>query len=211
MNDVKITITKSNKRKTKQMTTLDLTKTVYIPIDIQDGIVNTGNLEPYTSDELLNATNHLTHAFKNTDALIALVKVDARTFYYLHPSRATRTQEIHVPKDYDTLLPTIATDETADNVITVIKHNPSAFFGTDLDLQLRRRGIDTIILSGVTTSNGVYATALDAFQHSYHLYIISDATTDRDAELHQLFFDKLYPKLGTVITMDELSDMIKDN
>lgn len=193
------------------MTTLDLTKTAYIPIDIQEGIVNTGNLAPYTSDELLRATNHLTHTFKNTDALIALVKVDAKTFYYLHPSRATRTQAIHLPKDYDTLLPTIATDETADNVITVTKHNPSAFFGTDLDLQLRRRGIDTIILSGVTSSNGVYATALDAFQHGYHLYIVSDATTDRDTDLHQLFFEKLYPKLGTVITLDDMIHMINKN
>lgn len=192
------------------MTTLNLSKTAYIPIDIQAGIVNTGNLAPYTSDELLSATNHLTQVFKNTEALITLVKVDAKTFYYLHPNRVSRTQDIQVPKDYDTLLPKIATDETATNVITVTKHNPSAFFGTDLDLQLRRRGIDTIILSGITSSNGVYATALDAFQHGYHLYIVSDATTDRDSDLHQLFFEKLYPKLGTVITQDKLLNMIKD-
>ena len=169
------------------MTTLDFSKTAYIPIDIQAGIVHTGNLAPYTSDELLSATNQLTQVFKNTEALITLVKVDAKTFYYLHPNRVSRTQDIQVPKDYDTLLPKIATDETATNVITVTKHNPSAFFGTDLDLQLRRRGIDTIILSGITSSNGVYATALDAFQHGYHLYIVSDATTDRDSDLHQLF------------------------
>lgn len=195
----------------KKMTTLDLAKTAYIPIDIQAGIVHSGHLAPYTSDELLKATNQLSQVFKHTEALITLVKVDAKTFYYLHPNRVSRTQDIQVPKDYDTLLPTIATDETANNVITVTKHNPSAFFGTDLDLQLRRRGIDTIVLSGVTSSNGVYATALDAFQHGYHLYIVSDATTDRDGDLHQLFFEKLYPNLGTVITMAKLSDMIKDN
>lgn len=192
------------------MTILDFSKTAYIPIDIQAGIVNTGNLAPYTSDELLSATNQLTQVFKNTKALITLVKVDAKTFYYLHPNRVSRIQDIQVPKDYDTLLPKIATDEIATNVITVTKHNPSAFFGTDLDLQLRRRGIDTIILSGITSSNGVYATALDAFQHGYHLYIVSDATTDRDSDLHQLFFEKLYPKLGTVITQDKLLNMIKD-
>lgn len=193
------------------MTTLNLSKTAYIPIDIQAGIVHTGHLAPYTSDELMSATNQLTQVFKNTEALITLVKVDAKTFYYLHPNHASRHQAIHVPKDYDTLLPTIVTDETATNIITVTKHTPSAFFGTDLDLQLRRRGIDTIVLSGITSSNGVYATALDAFQHGYHLYIVSDATTDRDSDLHQLFFEKLYPKLGTIITMDNLSDMIKDN
>ncbi|MGQ4819836.1 isochorismatase family protein, partial [Enterococcus faecium] len=48
-----------------------------------------------------------------------------------------------------------------DNMLTITKYIPSAFFGTSLDLQLRRRGIETMILSGVATTNGVYATALD--------------------------------------------------
>lgn len=60
-------------------------------------------------------------------------------------------------------------------------------FGTSLDLQLRRRGIETIILSGVATTNGVYATALDAFQHGYHIVLAEDACSDRDKESHQLF------------------------
>ena len=190
------------------MTSLNLSKTAYLAIDLQDGILNNGVLAPYTPDAVLLAANQLAETFKNTDALITLVNVDATSFHYLHPARYTREQPIKVPDSYMQLSMAIATDDTASNVVTVTKHNSGAFFGTDLDLQLRRRGINTIILSGLTTSNGVYATALDAFQHGYHLYIIEDATSDRDPDLHHLFFDKLYPKLGTVVTVDQVFSMI---
>ena len=149
------------------MISLNLRKTAYIAIDLQDGILHNGVLAPYASDAVLLAANQLAEAFKNTEALITLVNVDATSFHYLHPARYTREQPIKVPDNYMQLSMAIATDDTANNVVKVTKHNPGAFFGTDLDLQLRRRGIDTIILSGLTTSNGVYATALDAFQHGY--------------------------------------------
>ena len=190
------------------MTSLNLSKTAYLAIDLQDGILNNGVLAPYTPDAVLLAANQLAEAFKNTEALITLVNVDATSFHYLHPARYTREQPIKVPDSYMQLSMAIATDDTASNVVTVTKHNSGAFFGTDLDLQLRRRGINTIILSGLTTSNGVYATALDAFQHGYHLYIVEDATSDRDPDLHHLFFDKLYPKLGTVVTLAQVFSMI---
>ena len=190
------------------MISLNLRKTAYLAIDLQDGILHNGVLAPYASDAVLLAANQLAEAFKNTEALITLVNVDATSFHYLHPARYTREQPIKVPDNYMQLSMAIATDDTANNVVKVTKHNPGAFFGTDLDLQLRRRGIDTIILSGLTTSNGVYATALDAFQHGYHLYIVEDATSDRDPGLHHLFFDKLYPKLGTVVTLAQVFSMI---
>lgn len=190
------------------MTSLNLRKTAYLAIDLQDGILHNGVLAPYAADAVLLASDQLAETFKNTEALITLVNVDATSFHYLHPARYTREQPIKVPDSYMQLSMAIATDDTANNVVTVTKHNPGAFFGTDLDLQLRRRGIETIILSGLTTSNGVYATALDAFQHGYHLYIVEDATSDRDPDLHHLFFDKLYPKLGTVVTLAQVFSMI---
>lgn len=81
-----------------------------------------------------------------------------------------------------------------DNMLT-IKNTIQVLFGTSLDLQLRRRGIETIILSGVATTNGVYATALDAFQHGYHIVLAEDACSDRDKESHQLFIKRYFRKL----------------
>lgn len=193
------------------MKKLDLSKTAYVAIDIQKGIMDSHQMSPYTNEEILSASNRLANLFKNTDSLIVLVNVDGTTFSYLHPSRIERSEETPMPKIYTEFSMNIAKDESAKNVIQITKHNPGAFFGTDLDLQLRRRGIDTIILSGVSTSNGVYATALDAFQYGYKLYIVEDATADRDTEIHNLFFKKLYPKLGTVIELSEVLELRIDD
>ena len=98
-----------------------------------------------------------------------------------------------------------------DNMLTITKYNPSAFFGTSLDLQLRRRGIETIILSGVATTNGVYATALDAFQHGYHIVLAEDDCSDRDKESHQLFIKKIFPKTARVRSTKQIIEAIQQS
>lgn len=113
------------------------------------------------------------------------------------------------PKEFTDLLLEPTTKGT-QNTLTITKHNPSAFFGTSLDAQLRRRKIDTLILSGVATSNGVYATALDAFQHGYHVIVIEDGCSDRDLDLHTLFFEKMFPKTARVRTTKEILQAIEE-
>ncbi|GAF41269.1 hypothetical protein FC83_GL000556 [Agrilactobacillus composti DSM 18527 = JCM 14202] len=174
---------------------LTLSKTALVAIDLQQGILNTRQLRPNANQQVLTAANQIAASLKNTAALITLVNVDAATMGYLHPFDH---QVRHYPADFGQLAMAIAADETAQNVIRVTKHNPGAFFGTDLDLQLRRRKIDTIILTGVVTTNGVYATALDAFQYGYRVILVADACADRDAALHDTFITKLFPKIARV-------------
>ena len=64
------------------------------------------------------------------------------------------------------------------------KRQWGAFYGTDLDLQLRRRGVTNIVLCGIATSIGVESTARDAWERSYNLTFVRDAMTDRDAAAH---------------------------
>lgn len=138
--------------------------------------------------------------------MVTLVNVDPTTMQFLNPERSGGYANL--PATFSEFVMPIATDSSAENVIKVTKHNPGAFFGTDLDLQLRRRAIDTIILTGVATANGVYATALDAYQHGYKVIVVEDAYADRDIELHQIFFEKLLIKLGQVATTKEVLEMI---
>lgn len=78
-----------------------------------------------------------------------------------------------------------------------------------MDLQLRRRGIETLILTGVATENGVYATALDDYQFGYRVIVIEDAWSSRDEELHQIFMTKLYPKISLVTSSAKLLETLK--
>jgi ureidoacrylate peracid hydrolase len=60
--------------------------------------------------------------------------------------------------------------------IVIKKHRYSGFYGTDLDIVLRGLGIETVVITGVTTENCCHATARDAMFHDYKVVFLSDAT-----------------------------------
>jgi biuret amidohydrolase len=62
------------------------------------------------------------------------------------------------------------------NDIVIKKHRYSAFYGTDLEIVLRGLGVDTVIITGVTTENCCHATARDAMFRDYKVVFLSDAT-----------------------------------
>ena len=88
--------------------------------------------------------------------------------------------------------------------IVVIKHQPGAFHGTDLDLQLRRRGITDVVLGGVATSLGVESTARAAYDHGYHVSFAADAMADPDLGAHEHSLRVTFPKFGHVTTTQAL-------
>ena len=78
-----------------------------------------------------------------------------------------------------------------DSDIEIIKRQWGAFYGTDLELQLRRRGIDTIVLCGISTNIGVESTARNAWELGFNLVIAEDACSAASAE-QQGFFPEFY-------------------
>ena len=76
---------------------------------------------------------------------------------------------------------------------------------TDLDLQLRRRGVTTVVLGGVATNMGVESTARAAHEHGYAVVLAEDAATSLSAEMHAFaFFEHIFPHLGRVAKADEI-------
>lgn len=194
----------------KENMIFDLSKTAFVAIDMQKGIVNNGTLSPHTAQSILTNNDLLAKTLKRTAALKVLVNVDISTFPYLSQQTDMGGMTASVPPEFTDLLLKDSLKDT-DNMLTITKYNPSAFFGTSLDLQLRRRGIETIILSGVATTNGVYATALDAFQHGYHIVLAEDACSDRDKESHQLFIKKIFPKTARVRSTKQIIEAIQQS
>jgi nicotinamidase-related amidase len=66
----------------------------------------------------------------------------------------------------------------------VRKTRVGAFSTTDLEQQLNDRGINTLILAGVSTSGVVLSTVREAADRDYHIYVLADASADRDAHVH---------------------------
>jgi nicotinamidase-related amidase len=92
--------------------------------------------------------------------------------------------------------------------ILITKRQGNAFYGTELDLQLRRRGVTGIVLTGVSTSNGVDATARAAHEAAYNVTFASDAITDVDPEAHGFVMKKIFPRLGEIDSTDALLALI---
>lgn len=194
----------------KENMIFDLSKTAFVAIDMQKGIVNNGTLSPHTAASILTNNDLLVRTLKRTAALKVLVNVDISTFPYLSQQTDMGGMTASVPPEFTDLLLKDSLKDT-NNMLTITKYNPSAFFATSLNLQLRRRGIETIILSGVATTNGVYATALDAFQHGYHVVLAKDACSDRDKESHQLFIKKIFPKTARVRSTKQIIEAIQQS
>ena len=88
--------------------------------------------------------------------------------------------------------------------VVVIKHRVSAFTGTDLDMILRAKGVDTLVLAGIATSGVVLSTVRHAADADYRIVVVEDACADRDDEVHRVLTTKVFPRQSTVTTTAEL-------
>jgi maleamate amidohydrolase len=95
-----------------------------------------------------------------------------------------------------------------DGDIVVTKEFPSAFFGTDLADQLHARDIDTVLVTGLTTSGCVRASALDALCHGFAPLVVRDACGDREAAIHEANLFDLQAKYADVITAAQAKDYL---
>jgi nicotinamidase-related amidase len=86
--------------------------------------------------------------------------------------------------------------ESGDVVVT--KHQPNAFYGTDLEVHLRRRGIRAIVLGGIATNLGVESTARAAHERGYEQVFVEDAMAAREADLHTYPVTRVFPAIGRV-------------
>jgi nicotinamidase-related amidase len=91
----------------------------------------------------------------------------------------------------------------APDDIVVTKHRISAFPGSDLQMILRAREIDTLVLFGIATSGVVLSTLLEAYDADYRPVVIADCCADTDAELHRALIERLFPLRGDVTTAAE--------
>ncbi|MFY9745578.1 MAG: isochorismatase family cysteine hydrolase, partial [Acidobacteriaceae bacterium] len=88
--------------------------------------------------------------------------------------------------------------------IVITKHRISAFTGTDLEMILRSKDIDTLVMFGIATSGVVLSTLLDAVDADYRVIVIRDCCADQDADVQSVLLEKLFPRRGTVVSAAEL-------
>ena len=95
----------------------------------------------------------------------------------------------------------------AENDLVVTKSRVNAFVGTDLELLLRARDIDTLVLFGIATSGVVLSTALHGADADYRLFIVKDCCADLDQSVHSCLIEKVFPRFATVLSAEEFSGL----
>jgi ureidoacrylate peracid hydrolase len=113
----------------------------------------------------------------------------------------------------------IAGDESSDPLAEldpspddyyIVKYRWSAFHQTYLDLALRSRGIDTVIISGGSTDVGVASTLYSGRDMDYNMIIVSDACgTSHDQRVHDMLMELVFPRMSRVRTTDQVIQMIE--
>ncbi len=90
--------------------------------------------------------------------------------------------------------------------LTVRKIRFGAFASdTDLRAELRVRGVDTLVLGGLSTGGVVLTTLRQAADEDYRLFVLADATADPDPEVHRVLIEKVFPHQADIITTAELA------
>jgi nicotinamidase-related amidase len=92
--------------------------------------------------------------------------------------------------------------------IVVRKTRVGAFSTTDLDRQLRDRGITTLILAGLSTSGVLLSTVRDAADRDYRVLVLADVSADPDPEVHAFLTTRIFPRQARVIMLAELDDVL---
>jgi nicotinamidase-related amidase len=177
-------------------------KTALVVIDLQKGIVGL-NGAPNDTKMVVQQSAKLADAFRRAGGFVVLVNVGSRDGKdMLRPITDTPAATTsHRPKDWTELVSEIGPEES-DHLVT--KHQWGAFFGTDLDLQLRRRGVETIVLCGISTNIGVETTAREAFQHNYQQIFAVDAMTALSIEEHEHTIKYIFPRMGRIRSTEEI-------
>jgi nicotinamidase-related amidase len=181
-------------------TTLD-PATALVLIDLQHGITALPTVHP--SEAVVDRCARLADAFRTNDKLVIATKVAfARDGGDVIKTRTadSPTDSKPVP-DYGELRTEVG---LSDRDIVVTKHGWNAFYGTELDLELRRRKITGIVLAGISTSIGVESAARAANERGYELTIVTDAVTDTSERAHLNSLEMIFPRIAELATTEEV-------
>jgi nicotinamidase-related amidase len=198
---------------------LDAGRTALLVFDMLQGYAN--------KDESSRA--RFAPVIANTARLVAAVReAGAAVVYARADHRADRATSARTLRDTDNRLRPLKAGEADGPLLTggtpetevvkevaphaedliVPKHRWSAFHGTYLDLALRTKGIDTLILTGGSTDVGIASTAFAARDFDYNLVIASDACTSPEQDNHDQLMRRIFPRMARVRTTVQVLAML---
>lgn len=180
---------------------LDPKNTALVVIDLQKGIVGM-QTAPYSSAEVVERSNRLAKELREKGGTVVYVRVDMGNILPLHADTPMRPPNAPPPTPEMSELVHEAGYQASDLLIT--KRHWGAFAGTELEAELRKRGVDTVVITGISTNVGVESTVRQGTGLGFGFVVVEDACAARDAGEHRYSFEKIFPRLARVRTTDEV-------
>jgi nicotinamidase-related amidase len=194
---------------TENLTPIEPAHSALLVMDYQNGIVG----RVAGGDELLAIVRNLIRTFREHGGTVGYVRVaftdgdwdGVPESSYMAKRVKGYGDELGVDHE-STQIPDVIAPQDGD--IVVIKKRVGPFGTTDLHEQLQARGIDTLVLAGISTSGVVLSTVRDAHDRDYRVIVLSDACADPDQEAHDFLVDRIFPHQVEVSTVRELHGLM---
>jgi len=188
---------------------VDPKHTALLVMDYQTAILGSLSNDLGNADALLARTTQAIAAFRWRGAHVGYVRVafEDADFAAIPSTNKMFAGLAAAGRDFHSDSPGTAIDERIApkaGDIVVRKTRVGAFSTTDLDQQLRDRGIDTLVLAGISTSGVVLSTVRAASDLDYRVIVLADGCADREPDVHDFLIEKIFPRQADVITYAEL-------
>jgi nicotinamidase-related amidase len=182
---------------------LDPKNTALVLIDLQNGVLSR-DTKPYTVGEVVERSRALAEAFRAKGAPVVYVRVVISDVLSVPSDEA-----MNLPKDIPAAASEIAEAagmQSGDLLIT--KRHWGAFAQTDLEQELRRRGVETIVLTGIATNMGVESTLRQGTGLGFAFVTVEDACSTFSSEMHDFAFKTIFPRLSHVRKTDQVLEAL---
>ena len=179
-------------------------RTAVVVIDLQQGVVAM-ETRPHAGSAVVANAVRLLRSARRAGAQPILVHVGASpdgADWPSPPADAGAQRSAARAPGWSDLVPEL---ERSQGDLVVFKRQWGAFYGTDLDLQLRRRGLGTLVMCGIATEFGVESTARDAYERGYRQILVSDAMSGVTEQSHCNALERIFPRLGQVRPTDAVA------
>jgi len=183
-------------------------KTALLVMDLQNGIVS--HLGDNLEEAIIPYQEAIKAARKHSIPVIFIRVGFSKGYPEVSPKNKAFSQvakygamTVH---DEATQIHELVQPEENEPVIT--KYRVSAFAGSTLEMVLRAQQIDTIVLSGISTSGVVLSTLREAADKDFEIKVLSDACFDGDPEVHRVLMEKVFPRQADVLTVQSWIDTL---
>jgi len=174
-------------------------QTALLVVDLQKGLRDIPSLHPIAG--VIDHSCQLIEAFRKQKLPVVLVNVAG-----MAPGRTEEPRRYRdLPADFSELIPELH-QQPDDMLIT--KRTSGAFATTDLEAQLKAKGVTQVVLTGVATGAGVESTARQAYEAGFNVTFATDAMTDVRPEAHEYSLKHVFPRLGETGSTRDVLDLL---